>query len=305
MSSEGFGVVTPRQLAPSVGRTRAGFAVSAAPIIIDNCNQIASGFHHQQGRHLIPNLLTSALILPIGVSSTPTPALGGLTSSPPHAQLTGSTMAAAFRACAPAIPSGDGKSCVAAFDAELHPIQPHRSANRIANTDFKPRMPASRLRSGLTSVRPARVAARINKIETEYSSGAARAKIPRCRMHNAISSAAAAESLPLHSSGPRKPTSRRVPILFTYVGCQRSSKHMQRIDSISIMDRSCLTYSFNHYIHYFLLTALSLKHVCACTRGTKFQRSITRRAAGLRKSCTCPARRHCDTVSIGETANRL
>ena len=38
---------------------------------------------------------------------------------------------------------------------------------------------------------------------------------------------------------------------------------MQRIDSI----RSSLSYSFNHYIHYFLLTTLSLKNMCVYVHG--------------------------------------
>ena len=41
-STQGFAEPQPRQLAPSVGRTRAGFNVSAAPISIDNSDQIAS-----------------------------------------------------------------------------------------------------------------------------------------------------------------------------------------------------------------------------------------------------------------------
>ena len=41
-STQGFAESQPRQLAPSVGRTRAGLNVSAAPISIDNSDQIAS-----------------------------------------------------------------------------------------------------------------------------------------------------------------------------------------------------------------------------------------------------------------------
>ena len=42
-STQGFAEPQPRQLAPSVGRTRAGFNVSAAPNSIDNGDQIPSG----------------------------------------------------------------------------------------------------------------------------------------------------------------------------------------------------------------------------------------------------------------------
>ena len=58
MLSKRFAVVTPRQLAPSVGRTRAGITVLAASIFINDSNRQLAGFicdprsnlHH--GRHL-------------------------------------------------------------------------------------------------------------------------------------------------------------------------------------------------------------------------------------------------------------